>query len=156
MSCCVCVPDQENNTFSEVAWVIVTGANAITLYLILDTYPSLSVRSQSTFGEGIRGDPSYRTTEAPVASAVTSQFHIIQPIWRREETSMSFVSSLPAVLAAPAQHQQGCLLAQGLQATLKGWTGADLGRSWTESQSLSSCKRCHLPLHFPCLKFSCC
>ena len=45
------------------------------------TYPILSTRSQSTLGVGTSGEPSYRTTAAPVARADTTQFHIIQPTW---------------------------------------------------------------------------
>lgn len=68
-------------TFNEVGFVVnLTGQKIISLHLTFFTYPSLSIKSQSTFGDGIRGDPSYRTTEAPVASAVTNQFHIIQPV----------------------------------------------------------------------------
>lgn len=44
------------------------------------THPSWSVRFHSTLAVGISGDPSYKTTEAPTASADTSQFHIIQPV----------------------------------------------------------------------------
>ena len=55
---------------------------ASTLHLsIPGTYPILSTRSQSTLGVGTRGEPSYRTTAAPVARADTTQFHIIQPTW---------------------------------------------------------------------------
>lgn len=45
------------------------------------THPNWSVRFHSTLGVGISGEPSYKTTEAPTASADTSQFHIIQPVW---------------------------------------------------------------------------
>ena len=42
--------------------------------------PSAAARSHSTAGRvGGSGAPSYSTMAAPVASAVTSQFHIIQP-----------------------------------------------------------------------------
>lgn len=44
------------------------------------THPNWSVRFHSTLGVGISGEPSYKTTEAPTASADTSQFHIIQPV----------------------------------------------------------------------------
>ena len=44
------------------------------------TYPILSTRSQSTIGEGTNGDPSYKTTDEPIASADTNQFHIIHPV----------------------------------------------------------------------------
>lgn len=49
------------------------------------TYPILSIRSQSTLGVGTRGEPSYKTTAAPVARADTIQFHIIQPTWNRQK-----------------------------------------------------------------------
>lgn len=49
------------------------------------TYPILSTRSQSTLGVGTRGEPSYKTTAAPVARADTIQFHIIQPTWNRQK-----------------------------------------------------------------------
>ena len=45
-----------------------------------DTHPSLSTQSHNTLGDGTNGEPSYRTTVAPTASADTSQFHIIQPV----------------------------------------------------------------------------
>ena len=35
--------------------------------------------SHRMFGFGASGAPSYRMIVAPVASALTSQFHIIQP-----------------------------------------------------------------------------
>ena len=41
-----------------------------------------------TFSEGIKGDPSYNTTEAPTARADTSQFHIIQPVYWDQCTMM--------------------------------------------------------------------
>lgn len=59
---------------------ILTEAKTTSFDLRFFTYPSRSIKSQSTFGDGTRGDPSYKTTEAPVASAVTNQFHIIQPV----------------------------------------------------------------------------
>ncbi|MNP64270.1 hypothetical protein D3C76_1597530 [compost metagenome] len=40
---------------------------------------SSSIRSIKRCGSGWNGEPSYSTTELPVASADTSQFHIIQP-----------------------------------------------------------------------------
>lgn len=43
-------------------------------------HPNWSVRFHSTLGVGISGEPSYKTTEAPTASADTNQFHIIQPV----------------------------------------------------------------------------
>lgn len=50
----------------------------------LDTYPIRSTRSQSTLGVGTSGEPSYKTTAAPVARTDTIQFHIIQPTWNRQ------------------------------------------------------------------------
>lgn len=47
------------------------------------THPSWSVRFHSTLGVGIKGEPSYKTTEAPTARADTSQFHIIQPVYEQ-------------------------------------------------------------------------
>ena len=41
---------------------------------------SASMTSHSAVGPGWNGDPSYETTVAPVASALTTQFHIIQPV----------------------------------------------------------------------------
>ena len=52
------------------------------------SHPILSTKSQMTFGEGIKGDPSYNTTEAPTARADTSQFHIIQPVYWDQCTMM--------------------------------------------------------------------
>lgn len=49
------------------------------------THPSLSVRSHRTLGVGISGEPSYKTTEAPTARADTSQFHIIQPVYKHTQ-----------------------------------------------------------------------
>lgn len=53
----------------------------------LNTYPIRSTRSQSTLGVGTSGEPSYKTTAAPVARTDTIQFHIIQPTWNRQEHS---------------------------------------------------------------------
>ncbi len=50
------------------------------MYIISSTHPNLSTQSQSTLGEGIKGEPSYSTIVAPTASADTSQFHIIHPV----------------------------------------------------------------------------
>jgi hypothetical protein len=52
----------------------------------LGTYPILSTRSQSTLGVGMSGEPSYKTTDAPVARADTIQFHIIQPTCDKQGT----------------------------------------------------------------------
>lgn len=61
------------------------------------THPSWSVRFHSTLGVGIRGEPSYNTTEVPTASADTSQFHIIQPVCRRTQTEVSGSEHLPVI-----------------------------------------------------------
>jgi len=92
MSHYILVSAQENGTFNAGACMqsAQQEQSPLCFHSILFTYPSLSVKSQSTFGDGIRGDPSYRTTEAPVASAVTNQFHIIQPVCKKENTYISF------------------------------------------------------------------
>jgi hypothetical protein len=41
--------------------------------------PVASAKSNSTLPSGWNGEPSYRSSVAPHASADTSQFHIIQP-----------------------------------------------------------------------------
>ena len=42
--------------------------------------PQSSATSKSRAGLGWKGDPSYSTSDAPLASPATSQFHIIQPV----------------------------------------------------------------------------
>lgn len=68
------------------------------------TYPILSTRSHSTLGEGTRGEPSYKTTAAPVARADTSQFHIIQPTWNRQRSSVNQALASSARLHHSASH----------------------------------------------------
>ena len=98
IQCCYHKPSHQHcyMYMHQISVAIVTKVYTILQYMYLGcaTNPSWSTQSHSTCGEGINGDPSYNTTVAPTARDDTSQFHIIQPVYKINHQLIFYTTKL--------------------------------------------------------------